>query len=93
MPENIRTVPIKFAKLADYITEEYSQAHHSDSRNVKQRIEKLKEHFGVRAAESIKPAEIDNWLSKNTRDLLRAPDGGQSISPETFAVPLHPYRA
>src|SRR5690349_19443064 len=61
MPENIRTAPIKFAKLADYITEEYSQAHHSDSRNVKQRLEKLKEHFGDRAAESIKPEEIDKW--------------------------------
>ena len=50
MPENIRTAPIKFEKLADYITEEYSQAHHADSRNVKQRLEKLKEHFGARAA-------------------------------------------
>jgi site-specific recombinase XerD len=67
MPENIRTAPIKFDKLANYITEEYSKAHHSDSRNVKQRLDKLKEHFGARAAESIKPAEIDNWLSKNTK--------------------------
>lgn len=67
MPENIRTAPIKFGALANYITEEYSKAHHSDSRNVKQRLEKLKAHFGERAAESIKPAEIDNWLSKNTK--------------------------
>ncbi len=66
MPENIRTAPIKFDKLANYITEEYSKTHHSDSRNVTQRLEKLKVHFGSRAAESIKPAEIDNWLSKNT---------------------------
>lgn len=67
MPENIRTAPIKFEKLADYITEEYSKAHHSDSRNVKQRLEKLKTHFGDRAAESIKPSEIDHWLTKNTK--------------------------
>ena len=67
MPENIRTAPIKFEKLANYITEEYSNKHHSDSRNVKQRLEKLKAHFGDRAAESIKPAEIDKWLSKNTK--------------------------
>ena len=67
MPENVRTAPIKFEKLANYITEEYSDKHHSDSRNVKQRLEKLKAHFGDRAAESIKPAEIDKWLSKNTK--------------------------
>jgi hypothetical protein len=67
MPENVRTAPIKFGALANYITEEYSKAHHSDSRNAKQRLEKLKAHFGERAAESIKPAEIDNWLSKNTK--------------------------
>ncbi len=67
MPENIRAAPIKFAELADYITDEYSKAHHSDSRNVKQRLEKLKAHFGDCAAESIKPAEIDHWLSKNTK--------------------------
>ena len=67
MPENVRTAPVKFTELADYITEEYSKAHHSDSRNVKQRLEKLKTHFGDCVAESIKPAEIDNWLSKNTK--------------------------
>lgn len=67
MPENIRTAPVKFAELANYITEEYSKAHHSDSRNVKQRLEKLKECFGDRTADSVKPSEIDNWLSKNTK--------------------------
>jgi hypothetical protein len=67
MPENIRPAPIKFDELANYITEEYSKAHHSDSRNVKQRLNKLNAHFGQRAAESIKPAEIDNWLTKNTK--------------------------
>lgn len=67
LPENIRTAPIKFDKLASYITEEYSKTHHSDSRNVTQRLDKLNAHFGARAAESIKPADIDNWLSKNTK--------------------------
>lgn len=67
MPENVRTAPVKFVELADYITEEYSKAHHSDSRNVKQRLEKLKTHFGDCTAESIKPSQIDHWLSKNTK--------------------------
>jgi hypothetical protein len=67
MPENIRIAPIKFNELANDITEEYSKTHHSDSRNVKQRLEKLKAHFGACAAESIKPTEIDNWLSRNTK--------------------------
>lgn len=66
MPDNIRTAPVKFAELANYITEDYSKTHHTDLRNVKQRLEKLKAYFGESAAESIKPAEIDNWLSKNT---------------------------
>ncbi len=67
MPENVRTVPIQFGHLADYITQEYSRTHHADSRNVMQRLEKLKEHFGERPADSIKPAEIDHWLSRNTK--------------------------
>ncbi len=67
MPENIRTSPIKFAELADYITDDYSKTHHSDSRNVTQRLGRLKEYFGDFPAETIKPAEIDNWLSKNTK--------------------------
>jgi integrase len=66
MPENIRATPIKFGEIADYITEEYTHAHHEDSRNIKQRLGKLKGFFGERAAESIKPEEIDRWLSKNT---------------------------
>jgi len=67
MPENIRAAPIKFGEIADYITEEYTQAHHEDSRNIRQRLGKLKVFFGERAAESIKPEEIDRWLSKNTK--------------------------
>ncbi len=67
MPENVRTSPIRFAELADYIKAEYSKAHHSDSRNVIQRLGKLKEYFGARTAESIKPAEIDHWLTKNMK--------------------------
>ena len=66
MPENIRAAPIKFGEIADYITGEYTQAHHEDSRNIKQRLGKLKEFFGEHAAESIKPEEIDRWLTRNT---------------------------
>lgn len=67
MPENLRSAPIKFDNLANYITEEYSKTHHSDFRNVEQRLNKLNAYFGQRAADSIKPAEIDNWLSTNTK--------------------------
>lgn len=67
MPENVRSAPIKFGALADYITNDFTTEHHSDSRNIKQRLGKLKTYFGERAAESIKPEEIDRWLSKHTQ--------------------------
>jgi len=67
MPENLRTVPIRFGEIADHITEEFTQEHHEDSRNIKQRLGKLKAFFGERSAESIKPEEIDRWLGQNTK--------------------------
>ncbi len=67
MPENLRTAPIKFSEIADYITDEFTQAHHEDSRNIKQRLSKLTATFGERSAESIRPEEIDRWLSQNTK--------------------------
>ncbi len=66
MPENIRAAPIRFGEIADYITGEFTQAHHEDTRNIKQRLGKLTEYFGEHAAESIKPEEIDRWLTRNT---------------------------
>jgi site-specific recombinase XerD len=67
MPENLRAAPIRFSEIADFITEGYTQAHHEDSRNIKQRMGKLKAFFGERSAESVKPEEIDRWLSQNTK--------------------------
>jgi site-specific recombinase XerD len=72
MPENLRAAPVKFGEIADYITEEFTQAHHQDSRNIQQRLKKLKVSFGDHAADSIKPEEIDRWLSKNTKTAATA---------------------
>ncbi len=66
MPENIRAIPIKFKEIAE-AAEAYSIAHHEDSKKYLERIAKLKAEFGERAAESIKPEEIDKWLLKNTK--------------------------
>ena len=44
----------------------YSENHHGDSRNVKSRLNQILPYFGEREAASIKPAEIDNWLSEHT---------------------------
>ena len=67
MPDNLRTAPVKFSEIGDYITDVYSAEHHEDSRNIKQRLGKLKAQFGDRAADSIRPEEIDRWLSQNTK--------------------------
>jgi site-specific recombinase XerD len=40
----------------------YSNRHHKDKRNFKQRLELANEEFGGRAADSITPQEIGNWL-------------------------------
>jgi integrase len=72
MPENLRAAPVRFGEIADYITEEFTQAHHQDSRNIQQRLRKLKVSFRDHAADSIKPEEIDRWLSKNTKTAATA---------------------
>ncbi len=38
MPENLRTVAIRFSEIADHITDVYSAEHHEDSGNIKQRL-------------------------------------------------------
>jgi integrase len=53
---------VKFASLVDAALT-FSEGNHRDQRNFKQRIEVAKEHFGQRAADSIKPNEIADWLS------------------------------
>jgi site-specific recombinase XerD len=66
LPTNLRTLGVKFKDLTDDIIK-YSEKHHTDTRNVTGRVKRILPAFGHRVAETIKPAEIDNWLSSNTK--------------------------
>ncbi|MGO9338020.1 MAG: tyrosine-type recombinase/integrase [Terracidiphilus sp.] len=66
LPDNLRDAGVKFKTLADDI-EEYSKAHHRDQRNIKGRLAQIRPDFDDRVADSIKPEDIDAWLTKNTR--------------------------
>jgi integrase len=66
MPENIRAAALKFNDLAD-AAETYSRAHHSDSKKYLERMAKIRDEFGERGAESIRPEDIDKWLKANTK--------------------------
>jgi site-specific recombinase XerD len=65
LPANLRSAGVRFRELTDAILA-YSASHHRDSRNIKSRINRVLPDFGDRVAESIKPEEIDAWLSKHT---------------------------
>lgn len=66
MPENMRQASVRFKTLCDAILV-YSQKHHRDFRSVKIRVKRLAAEFGEIPADKIKPAEIDAWLSKQTK--------------------------
>jgi site-specific recombinase XerD len=66
LPENLKSVGIKFKVLADEIIE-YSKNHHTDSRNVESRVNCILPELGERMADGIKPADIDGWISANTK--------------------------
>jgi site-specific recombinase XerD len=65
MPDNRRSAGIKFSVLADAI-ETFSESHHRDKRSVLTRLRKIRPDFDERVADSIKPEDIDAWLSANT---------------------------
>jgi site-specific recombinase XerD len=65
LPDNRRSAGIKFSALADAI-ETFSESHHRDKRSVLTRLRKIRPAFDERVADSIKPEEIDGWLSANT---------------------------
>jgi integrase len=65
LPDNLRDAGIKFKVLADDI-ESFSMSHHRDRRNILSRLKKVRADFDDRTADSIKPEDIDNWLTKNT---------------------------
>jgi site-specific recombinase XerD len=66
LPTNLRAAGIKFKALTDDVLE-FSKRHHKDTRNVESRIKRIEPDFGERNAESIKPAEIDGWISKSCK--------------------------
>lgn len=65
LPSNLRNRGIKFKELADGI-ETFSAAHHRDQRNILSRLKRIRADFDDRVADSIKPEDIDAWLTKNT---------------------------
>jgi len=66
LPENMRSAGLKFKTLADDIVT-FSAAHHRDQRSILGRLVRIRPDFDERAADSIKPEDIDNWLTKNTK--------------------------
>src|ERR1035441_2099375 len=62
----MKSAGVKFKSLADAILS-YSKAHHRDSRNIISRLAKVLPHFGERVADQIRPEEIDEWLTANTK--------------------------
>jgi site-specific recombinase XerD len=62
MPENLRQKAVSFSELAaDAI--EHAKAHKRTHEDDVIRLKPLESAFGTRAAESIKPQEIDRWLN------------------------------
>jgi site-specific recombinase XerD len=66
LPENLRAVGLKFGALCDDILV-FSEAHHRDQRNILGRMTRIRPDFDERQADSIKPEDIDQWLTKNTK--------------------------
>ncbi len=58
LPSNLRSAGVKFKELADAILT-YSASHHRDTKNIKIRLAKIVSDFGERAADKVKPEEID----------------------------------
>ena len=57
---------MRFGTLCDDILV-YSQAHHRDQRNITGRLARIRPDFEGRQADSIKPEDIDQWLTRNTK--------------------------
>ncbi len=66
LPRNLQGGGVTFPQLAEDIVT-FSSNHHEDTRNVKSRIKQILPEFGDREAASIKPAEIDLWISGHTK--------------------------
>lgn len=66
LPRNLQRGAITFKQLTDDILT-YSANHHGDQRNIKSRIDQILPEFSDREAASIKPIDIDAWISSNTK--------------------------
>ncbi len=65
LPKNIQRGAITLKQLADDILV-YSTNNHGDQRNVRSRVNQILPKFGDLEAASIKPADIDQWISSHT---------------------------
>lgn len=65
LPVNLRNKGVKFKDLAEAIIE-YTASQHRDQRNILSRLKRIRRDFDERPAESIKPEDINHWLTKNT---------------------------
>jgi len=65
LPENLRAVGLRFGALCDDILV-FSEAHHRDQRNIVGRMARIRPDFDERQADSIKPEDIEEWLTRST---------------------------
>ncbi len=65
MPANMKDKGIKFAVLAQEAIDWYVNHDRRDVRNFKGRMKLILEAFADRAAEEIKPSDIDTWISSH----------------------------
>jgi len=66
MPENIRNRGVTFGALADAALTYIDQRDYRDKRNAIQRVKRVKSDLGPMEAEKMLPADIADWLAKNT---------------------------
>ncbi|HEX3940824.1 MAG TPA: hypothetical protein VHX11_05010, partial [Acidobacteriaceae bacterium] len=64
LPANLRTKGVKFEEIAKDAEEWYVSHGKKDLRTVKNRMKRLVKDFGTQVADTISPAQIDQWLSK-----------------------------
>ena len=65
MPANMKDKGIKFSVLAQEAIDWYVNHDRRDIRNFKGRMKLILEAFADRAAEEIKPSDIDTWISSH----------------------------
>jgi len=66
VPRNLRNSGVKFKEIADAILT-YSAAHHRNTRNIRIRLARISADFSERVADSIRPEEIDAWLTEHCK--------------------------